>query len=177
MAVQADAPFAYQAGSIQAYRFLPADSARLLPAAPAGTWIWRTRSDGSALDAQSVDPASRTLAPGAAHVVWYLAPEAARTPSLGTRVPNQNLHGMPSVDYVIYTPNEFLPAAEDLAELHRARGLKVAVVDVAQAYREFSGGVQDLMGLRNLLRMLWSRPADSTQLQYLLLFGDASYDY
>ncbi len=177
VAVQADAPFAYQAGSIQAYRFLPADSARLLPAAPTGTWIWRTRSDGSALDAQSVDPASRTLAPGAAHVVWYLAPEAARTPSLGTRVPNQNLHGMPSVDYVIYTPNEFLPAAEDLAELHRARGLKVAVVDVAQAYREFSGGVQDLMGLRNLLRMLWSRPADSTQLQYLLLFGDASYDY
>jgi len=84
---------------------------------------------------------------------------------------------MPSVDYVIYAPNEFLPAAEDLADLHRARGLRVAVVDVAQAYREFSGGVQDLMGLRNLLRMLWSRPADSTKLQYLLLFGDASYDY
>jgi len=177
LAVQSDAPFVFSAGSIQAYRFLPADSARQRPTAPVGTWIWRTRSDGSALDAANLDPASRTLAPNSAHVVWYIAPEAARTPTLGSRIPNQNLHGMPSVDYVIYAPNEFLPAAEDLADLHRARGLKVAVVDVAQAYREFSGGVQDLMGLRNLLRMLWSRPADSTKLQYLLLFGDASYDY
>jgi hypothetical protein len=124
-----------------------------------------------------VASASRVLGPQVAHTVWYITPSAARTPVLGAKIPNQNLHAMPSVDYVILTPAEFQPAAEVLAALHRSKGLKVAVVNVAQAYREFSGGVQDIMGLRNLLRMLWSRPADSTKLQYLLLFGDASYDY
>jgi len=177
VAVQADAPFTYVPGSIQVYRYLPADSSTQLPQAPTGIWIWRTTSNGSALEVTNLAAASRIIGPDVAHVVWYVAPESARTPTLGARIPNQNLHGMPSVDYVIYTPKEFVPAAEDLADLHRARGLKVAVVDVAKAYREFSGGVQDLMGLRNLLRMLWSRPADSTKLQYLLLFGDASYDY
>ncbi|MFZ9206486.1 MAG: type IX secretion system sortase PorU [Schleiferiaceae bacterium] len=175
--VQADAPWTFASGTTSAYRLLPADSAWQLPAAPAGTWIWRTTSRGSALDVVEVASASRVLGPQVAHTVWYITPSAARTPVLGAKIPNQNLHAMPSVDYVILTPAEFQPAAEVLAALHRSKGLKVAVVNVAQAYREFSGGVQDIMGLRNLLRMLWSRPADSTKLQYLLLFGDASYDY
>lgn len=175
--VQADAPWSFTAGTTSVFRLLPSDSVLQLPAAPSGTWIWRTSSSGNALNAAEVAGSTRLLASQVAHTLWYITPSAARTPVLGARIPNQNLHAMPSVDYVVFTPEAFKPAAEDLAELHRSKGLKVAVVDVVQAYREFSGGVPDLMGLRNLLRMLWSRPTDSTKLQYLLLFGDASYDY
>ena len=177
VAVQADVPWSFVPGSISVYRVLPSDSAQQFPAVPAGTWLWRTTSNGSSLNTAEVGASSRLLAPHSAHTLWLVTPAAARTPLLGARIPNQNLHGMPSVDYVVFTPGAFKSAAEDLAALHRAKGLKVAVVDVADAYREFSGGVPDIMGLRNLLRMLWSRPADSTLLQYVLLFGDASYDY
>lgn len=177
LSVQADAPFAYTTGSVQSYRFNPDSQQRQLVTPAAGTWIWRTTGSGSSLNAAQLLPNAAVLEAERAHTVWYIAPAAARKPVLGSRIPLQNLHAMPSVDYVIFTPEAFKPAAENLASMHRQAGLKVAVVAVDQAYREFSGGVQDIMGLRNLLRMLWARGADSTKLRYLLLFGDASYDY
>jgi hypothetical protein len=162
---------------VQSYRFNPDSLQRQLVTPAAGTWIWRTTASGSPLDAAQLLPNAAVLEAERAHTVWYIAPAAARKPVLGSRIPLQNLHAMPSVDYVIFAPEAFKPAAENLASMHRQAGLKVAVVAVDQAYREFSGGVQDIMGLRNLLRMLWARAADSTKLRYLLLFGDASYDY
>ena len=177
VSVHADAPMSYQ-GGLRSYRFEPSTTGRSLPVPPAGTLVWRTGTQNQALEASEVpNGVQPLLEPGVGHTLWYFTPGSALTPQLGALVPNQNLHGLTALDYVIYSPAEFMPAAERLAEKHRNDGLRVEVVDVANVYREFSGGVQDIMGLRNLLRMLWTRGSDSASLKYVLLFGDASYDY
>jgi hypothetical protein len=177
VSVYADAPMAYQ-GGMRGYRFEPSVTGRSLPQPPAGTRVWRTGIQNQVLEATEVPlGVSPVLEPGAGHTLWYFTPESALTPQLGAVIPNQNLHSLTAVDYVIYSPAEFITAAERLAEKHRSEGLRVEVLDVAKVYREFSGGVQDIMGLRNALRMLWTRNSDTTSLKYLLLFGDASYDY
>lgn len=177
VSVFADAPLVYS-GGMQSFRFEPSTQSRSLPIPPAGTRVWRTGVQNQSLDAARVASGAQPLIePGVGHTLWYFTPESTLTPQWGALVPNQNLHGLSAVDYVIYCPAEFSSAAERLASKHRADGLRVEVVDVAQVYREFSGGVQDIMGLRNLLRMLWTRGSDSANLKYVLLFGDASYDY
>lgn len=175
--VSADAPFSYQSG-LAGYHFDPAPTARQLPMPPAGTLVWRTGAQSESLNASQIPSGSQPLLePGVPHTLWYFTPETARTPILGNTVANQNLHGLGAVDYIIFSPADFMASAERLADWHRSEGLQVRVVDVAEAYREFSGGVQDLMALRNLLRMLHTRGNDSVYLKYVLLFGDASYDY
>ena len=43
-------------------------------------------------------------------------------------------------------------------------------------YNEFSSGIQDITAIRDFMRYLYYRDGGS-DLKYLLLFGDASYDY
>lgn len=95
-------------------------------------------------------------------------------------IPNQNLFGSPAVDYVIVTYPDFKPAAERLAEFHRNRsGMRVLVATTTQVYNEFSSGGQDISAIRDFARMFYDRAGmnDADMLKYLLLFGDASYDY
>lgn len=96
-------------------------------------------------------------------------------------VANQNLHGvLAQPDYVIVTTAELMTEANRLATHHRNNnGLRVAVLDVAQIYNEFSSGRQDITAIRDLLKMLYEKAGnDDTALpRYLLLFGDGSYDY
>jgi len=95
------------------------------------------------------------------------------------RVTNQNLHAIRDVQYVIVTAPEFLTAAEDLARFHREKnGLSTIVVTTRQLYNEFSCGIQDISAIRDFLKMLWDEASTpNSKPQYLLLFGDASYDY
>lgn len=100
------------------------------------------------------------------------------TPTLLGKVGNQNLRQSGPLDYVIVSPAFLLPQAQRLADFHTDRGLRVRAVDVQEIYNEFSSGVQDITGIKDFLRHLWTT-ADTTtdRPQYLLLFGDASYDY
>lgn len=97
------------------------------------------------------------------------------------QVANQNLHGnLGQPDYVIVSHPDFLDAANDLADFHRTRnGMDVQVVEISKVYNEFSSGAQDISAIRDMLRMLYLRAGADTSLfpQYLLLFGDASYDF
>tara|TARA_B100000508_G_C11464722_1_gene281063 strand:- start:1868 stop:5629 length:3762 start_codon:yes stop_codon:yes gene_type:complete len=107
---------------------------------------------------------------------------SARVPEWGIKIPNQNLHALvgKSPDMVIYTKAEFSSYAEEVAELHRENdGLSVEVVNVLEVYNEFSCGRQDVVALRDFMRMLYKSANGDTSLipRYLLLFGDASYDY
>lgn len=98
---------------------------------------------------------------------------------IGT-IPNQNLYGSGPVDYIIVTYPDFKPAAEKLAEFHRQRsGMKVIVATTTQVYNEFSSGGQDISAIRDLARMFYERAGmdESKMPKYLLLMGDASYDY
>lgn len=101
-------------------------------------------------------------------------------PSFVSVTPNQNLHGSGQVDYIIVTHPSFKPMAEELANFHRSRsGMKVIVATTGQVYNEFSSGSQDISAIRDFAKMFYDRAGtDTSQMpKYLLLFGDASYDY
>ncbi len=78
-------------------------------------------------------------------------------------------------DYIMVTHSSLAAEVEPLAELHRARGLSVAVVDIEDVYDETFGGIQDPKALREFVSYAyhhWQKPAP----RYLLLVGDASWD-
>lgn len=101
------------------------------------------------------------------------------TPDRVGSVSNQNLHGLPQADYLIVSHPDFLSQAERLADLHRAEGLTVHVVNVQQVYNEFSSGMQDATAIRMFAKMFYDRALQSdptTKPKYMLLFGDGTYD-
>ena len=111
----------------------------------------------------------------------YLAfnPENAREPSLKGEVENQNLHGLPQADMLIVTHPRFKAQAQELADFHRkVDGHKVHVVTPQAIYNEFSSGKQDITAIRWFAKMFYDRAnSQSEQPKYLVLFGDASFDY
>lgn len=99
-------------------------------------------------------------------------------PSFVENVANQNLHGLPAYDMLIVSHPKFTLASESLAEFHRQNDqLKVLVVNPNEIYNEFSSGLPDISGIRNMVRMFYNRAKDSdVPLKYLLLMGDGSYN-
>lgn len=92
-------------------------------------------------------------------------------------VANQNLHAIRNIDYLIISHPDFVGEANRLANLHRQTGLKVFVTTPATIYNEFSSGGQDITAIRDFARMLYTESSAGSKLRYLLLFGDASFDY
>lgn len=90
---------------------------------------------------------------------------------------NSNLQG--EVDYLIITKQEFLGAANKLADFRRQQdGFDVKIVTLQQIYNEFSTGIQDITAIRNFVKYVYDNPNDpARRLQYLCLIGDTSYDY
>jgi hypothetical protein len=98
------------------------------------------------------------------------------------RVANQNLHALNlngDLDLVIVTYPAFKRQAERLAQHRRDyNSLKVEVVTTKQVYNEYSSGAQDVTAIRDLMKQVYDRnPNPANRRNYLLLFGDASYDY
>jgi hypothetical protein len=78
-------------------------------------------------------------------------------------------------DYIIVTHESLRDAIKPLADMHRARGLEVMVVDIEDVYDEFNAGVVHPKALRDFLSLAyhqWRRPAP----RFVLLVGDASWD-
>ncbi|THU41320.1 type IX secretion system sortase PorU [Niastella caeni] len=102
------------------------------------------------------------------------------TPVKVGAVPNQNLHGSGMPQYIIITHPDLLGQAQRLAQYHQQRdNLAGLVVTVNQVYNEFSSGSPDPAALRDFVKMFYDRAGgDSSKApKYLLLFGDASFDY
>lgn len=102
------------------------------------------------------------------------------TPTALGRVAGQNLHTRIDVDYIIITHETLWAQAQRLAAFHRQEHqLRVMVVSAAQVYNEFSSGSPDPSAIRNYVKMFHDRAgADTTKrARYLLLLGDASFDY
>jgi len=92
-------------------------------------------------------------------------------------VPNQNLHSLNNIDYVIITQDFLMGQAQRLANYHiQNSNLKVQVIELSQIYNEFSSGSPDLTAIRDFIKHLYDN-ATTNQLKYVCLFGDASYDY
>lgn len=101
-------------------------------------------------------------------------------PVPGGQVENQNLHSAEAPQMVIVSYPDFLDAANRLADFHRQHdGLRVLVATTTQVYNEFSSGAQDIGGIRDMMRYYYRAAGTDTSLmpRYLLLFGDASFDY
>ncbi|MBX9851784.1 MAG: type IX secretion system sortase PorU [Cytophagaceae bacterium] len=97
------------------------------------------------------------------------------------RVTNQNLHSIttPNLpDLVIVCPSAFLNAANRLAAFRTTNdNLDVEIATLDQIYNEFSSGAQDITAIRDFMKMLYDRKTPTDSVRYLLLLGDASYDY
>lgn len=94
------------------------------------------------------------------------------------KVESQNLHDVSVPDMLIVTHPLFIDEANRLADFHiNYSKLDVLVVPTPLIYNEFSSGKQDLTAIRDFTRMLYERSGNGKDLRYLLLFGDASYDY
>ncbi len=93
---------------------------------------------------------------------------------------NQDIHGLPTPNMVIITPDLFAPAAEQIAELHRIHdGMTVHVLSPEKIYNEFSSGNPDVSAFRKLLKMWYDRSQSDpsgTQFGYCLLMGRPTYD-
>jgi len=94
------------------------------------------------------------------------------------QVPGQDLHASVPAEMIIVTHPLFKKYAGQLADLHLSNsGLTSQVVTPDQIYNEFSGGIPDIVAIRNFLRMKYFKQLGSgTPLKYLLLFGDGSYE-
>ncbi|MCD4774161.1 MAG: type IX secretion system sortase PorU [Bacteroidales bacterium] len=94
------------------------------------------------------------------------------------KIENQNLHGLSQIDYVIVSHPEFYNETQQLAAFHvENNGLSVFLTTPEKIYNEFSSGAQDISAIRNFMRMLYENAEPGDEPKYLLLFGDASYDY
>ena len=79
-------------------------------------------------------------------------------------------------DYVVIGPQAFLEAAAPLIQLRRSQGLLVEAVSTEAIYEAFGYGERRPAAIREFLAYAyhrWRRPS----LRYVLLLGDASYDF
>ncbi len=100
------------------------------------------------------------------------------TPTYVAKVGNQNLHSIQQADYVVITHPLFVSQAQRLANIHQQQeGLTYAVATVDQIYNEFSSGRPDISGIRDFIRMIYSRGLSTgKQVKYVALVGDGSYN-
>ncbi|MEO8405452.1 MAG: type IX secretion system sortase PorU [Chitinophagaceae bacterium] len=102
------------------------------------------------------------------------------TPASAGRIGTQDLHNTTPIDNLIIVYPAFLSQAQRLAQFHQQQnGLRTKVVTTDQVFNEFGSGSPDPVAIRDFVKMYFDKyhndPSD--KLRYLLLFGDASYDY
>jgi len=96
------------------------------------------------------------------------------------RISNQNLHRPANAGMIIITTVPLSGEAKRLADHHLQRENLVSIIaDINQVYQEFSSGSPDPTAIRDYVKMFYDRAGvDSARRpRYLLLFGDASFDY
>ncbi|HET9031635.1 MAG TPA: C25 family cysteine peptidase [Dokdonella sp.] len=100
----------------------------------------------------------------------FASPQSLRaTSNVNWRSPAQGY------DYLIVSHASLIDAVRPLAEFHEKRGMKVAVIDIADVYDEFNHGITHPQAVRNLVANAlenWPQPHP----RFLLLVGDASFD-
>ena len=78
-------------------------------------------------------------------------------------------------DYLIVSHASLMDAVRPLAEFHEKRGMKVALIDIADVYDEFNHGITHPQAVRNLVDTAWHNWPQPRP-RFLLLVGDASFD-
>lgn len=101
------------------------------------------------------------------------------TPAFIETVANQDLHALGYNDLIIITNPDLLNSAEEFANYKRNTfGQSVKVVSTKQIYNEFSSGGQDVVGIRNFIKMFYDRATTADEIpKGFLLYGNASFDF
>jgi hypothetical protein len=124
--------------------------------------------------------------PGIEYVV--LTPDAKKKP---LRIvadlpwnPEQSAQSAPSLlettnsaEYLIVTDGSFYENVLQLKAYRQQAGLKTEVVCVEDIYDEFNYGIKSPIVLRDFLKYVYENWDQSRPLLYVVLVGDASYDY
>jgi hypothetical protein len=146
-----------------------------------GVTIWEVSDPGFITAPQSTEePGGITIQVPSEIPQDYIAFDGTQffTPDFIEKVENQDLHGLQPVDFMIVVHPSLMDQALRLADYHRQYdGMSVHVVTPQQIYNEFSSGAQDVSAIRDFMKMLYDRAMPGEEPRYLLLFGDASYDY
>jgi hypothetical protein len=80
-----------------------------------------------------------------------------------------------SAAYLVLGPDDLLEAAEPLLELRDSQGISVMAVPISAVYDQFNGGMAEPVAIQRFLAYAtgsWGTPPE-----YVLLVGDASYDF
>jgi len=97
-------------------------------------------------------------------------------PASAVAVANQHIRTQPTPDLLIITAPRWQKQAQQLADFRKSHdNLEALVVTTAQVFNEFSSGQLDPTALRDFAKHLNDRQPN--RLKYLLLLGDASYDF
>ncbi len=168
----------------QTYRFLPSGSASVsysLKNIPTD-WQWWEVSDPQqprrATLERAADGTAKFGANDGRNLRAYagFSTDQALEPASWQKVANQNLHALPVPELLIVTPKAWQSEATRLARFREKHdGLSVAVVTIDQIFNEFASGKHDPTAIRDFVRHLYRQNPE--KIKYLLLFGDATYDY
>lgn len=103
-------------------------------------------------------------------------PEETPAPAAWQPVANQGVGNVSTPDLLIVTPPAWKGEANRLAAFRNTHdGLDVLVVTTEQIYNEYASGKPDPTAIRDFVRQLFLKSPG--KFKYLLLFGDATYDY
>jgi hypothetical protein len=106
-----------------------------------------------------------------------LTPSNAKKPKSFTKDENSQLLSQNNqADYLIITHEDFYSTLSPLANFRQNQGLAVKTIKVQDVYDEFNYGVKNPQAIKDFLSYTyfnWRKPAPT----YVLLVGDASYDY
>ncbi len=108
---------------------------------------------------------------------WAGSSSQYLSPKSFNKIVNSDLHGFNGAEFIIITPNEFKSEATRLKNHKESlpQSVSTVVVDVDTIYNEFGIGISDPVALRDFLRFAYNNW--NIKPRYVLLFGDASYDY
>jgi hypothetical protein len=108
----------------------------------------------------------------------YLALSAQNLLHPQVRFPLQSSLRSPhnQADYLLLAPQAFLAAAQPLLDLRQRQGLAVKAVALEEVYQDFGHGEAAPQAIHDFIAYayhFWQSPSP----RYVLLLGDASYDY
>lgn len=123
--------------------------------------------------------ASYTLATDSLRTFYMFDGSDYKRPSIVGSVANQDLHGLENIDFVIVAHPEYKSYADQIGNLHvQYDGLSFVTASPQEIYNEFSGGRLDPVAIRDFMKYLYDEAQNNGTRapQYLLLFGDGTYD-
>lgn len=166
-------------GSLHFYTSDPQAEAAEIENCSADTRIWDVTDPSRPKEMEFTlkgNVAAMALSPGYHEYVAFDPARVAAAAPVWQSVSNQDIHGMETPEMVIIAFDEYMDAANRIADLHRNHdSMTVHVLRPEDIYNEFSGGSADVTAFRKMMKMWHDRGGDNT-LRYCLLMGRPHFD-